>query len=78
MYFNNSISLEIINSSAIAQQAMKEAIQDVELVLEEAIDDLQYAWEQDTREQLYQQISVLYALKEAMEQRAKELNYIWN
>jgi len=67
-----------INSSAIAQQAMKEAIQDVELVLEEAIGDLQYAWEQDTREQLYQQISVLYALKEAMEQRAKELNYIWN
>jgi len=67
-----------INSSAIAQQAMKEAIQDVELVLEEAIDDLQYAWEQDTRDQLYQQISVLYALKEAMEQRAKELNYIWN
>jgi hypothetical protein len=67
-----------INSSAIAQQAMKEAIQDVELVLEEAIDDLQYAWEQDTRDQLYQQISVLYALKEAMEQRAQELNYIWN
>jgi len=67
-----------INSSAIAQQAMKEAIQDVELVLEEAIGDLQYAWEQDTREQLYQQISVLYALKEAMEQRAEELNYIWN
>jgi len=67
-----------INSSAIAQQAMKEAIQDVELVLEEAIGDLQYAWEQDTREQLYQQISVLYALKEAMEQRAQELNYIWN
>jgi len=67
-----------INSSAIAQRAMKEAIQDVELVLEEAIDDLQYAWEQDTRDQLYQQISVLYALKEAMEQRAKELNYIWN
>ena len=67
-----------INSSAIAQQAMKEAIQDVELVLEEAIDDLQYAWEQDTRDQLYQQISVLYALKEAMEQRAEELNYIWN
>jgi hypothetical protein len=67
-----------INSSAIAQQAMKEAIQDVGLVLEEAIGDLQYAWEQDTREQLYQQISVLYALKEAMEQRAKELNYIWN
>jgi hypothetical protein len=67
-----------INSSAIAQQAMKEAIQDVELVLEEAIGDLQYAWEQDTREQLYQQISVLYALKESMEQRAKELNYIWN
>ncbi len=67
-----------IHSSAIAQQAMKEAIQDVELVLEEAIDDLQYAWEQDTREQLERQISVLYALKDAMEQRAQELNYIWN
>jgi acyl-CoA reductase-like NAD-dependent aldehyde dehydrogenase len=67
-----------VQTSVLAQKAMREAIQDVELVLEEAIEDLQYAWEQDAREQLEQQITVLYALRDAMQQRSKELNYIWN
>jgi hypothetical protein len=67
-----------VQTSVLAQQAMRQAIQDVELVLEEAIEDLQYAWEQDTREQLEQQITVLYALRDAMQQRTQDLNYIWN
>lgn len=67
-----------VQTSVLAQQAMRQAIQDVEEVLEEAIEDLQYAWEQDTREQLERQITVLYALRDAMQQRTQDLNYIWN
>ena len=67
-----------VQTSVLAQQAMRQAIQDVEEVLEEAIEDLQYAWEQDTRERLEQQITVLYALRDAMQQRTQDLNYIWN
>ena len=67
-----------VQTSVLAQQAMRQAIQDVEEVLEEAIKDLQYAWEQDTREKLEQQITVLYALRDAMQQRTHDLNYIWN
>lgn len=60
------------------QRAMRSAIHDVDEMIEECIEDLQCAWEQDTRESIGTQLTVLYALRDTMRDKVKQLNYIWN
>jgi|DEB19_MinimDraft_3_1074340.scaffolds.fasta_scaffold17129_5 hypothetical protein len=60
------------------QRAMHSAIHDVDEMIEECIEDLQCAWEQDTRDSIGTQLTVLYALRDTMRDKVKQLNYIWN
>jgi hypothetical protein len=63
--------LHEIESMQLARKGIREMI-------DEATDDLQYAYDLDQRDAIGNQISILYAVHEAIGQNIRDSVYIWN
>ena len=63
--------LHEIESMQLARKGIREMI-------DEATDDLQYAYDLDQRDAIGNQISILFAVHDAIGQNIRDSVYIWN
>jgi hypothetical protein len=59
-------------------EALKMAQSGVKEMIDQAISDLQYAYDPEIRDAIGTQISVLYAVHDGIKANIKSSNYIWN
>jgi hypothetical protein len=59
-------------------EALQVARKGIREMIDEATDDLQYAYDLDQRDMIGNQISILYAVHDAIGQNIKDSVYIWN
>ena len=59
-------------------EALRAARKGIREMIDEAIDDLQHAYDSDVRDMIGNQISILYAVHDAVSRDIRDTVYIWN
>ena len=59
-------------------EVMRQARTGIREMIDEATEDLQFAYDPSLRDEIGQQLTTLYALHDALGQGIKQSEYIWN